>query len=115
MDEQHLDSNVPGNPAYHFAIVPPGTDPAAGWAHRADLLKEAGKGTQCIHAGALPDPAFGAVAPPIYQTSTFAFSGIRTNGGFDYTRSGNPTRERLEKAPRGPSRAGAAPPARARA
>ena len=98
MDEQHLDSNVPGNPAYHFAIVPPGTDPAAGWAHRTDLLKEAGKGTQCIHAGALPDPAFGAVAPPIYQTSTFAFSGIRTNGGFDYTRSGNPTRERLEKA-----------------
>ena len=98
MDEQHLDSNVPGNPAYHFATVPPGTAPAAGWAHRPGLLARAGRATQCIHAGALPDPAFGAVAPPIYQTSTFAFSGIRTNGGFDYTRSGNPTRERLEQA-----------------
>ena len=98
MDEQHLDSNVPGNPAYHFATVPPGTAPAAGWAQRPGLLARAGRATQCIHAGALPDPAFGAVAPPIYQTSTFAFSGIRTNGGFDYTRSGNPTRERLEQA-----------------
>ena len=46
----------------------------------------------------LPDPAYGAVAPPIYQTSTFAFSDIGTNGGFDYTRSGNPTRARLEQA-----------------
>ena len=29
--------------------------------------------TQCIHAGPEPDPAFGSVAPPIYQTSTFIF------------------------------------------
>lgn len=98
MDKQHLDSSVPGNPAYHFATVPPGTVPSAGWIHRTRLLETVGKATQCIHAGALPDPAFGAVAPPIYQTSTFAFSSIRTNGGFDYSRSGNPTRERLEQA-----------------
>lgn len=98
MNEQHLDSSLPGNPAYHFAVVPPGTEPVAGWACRQDLLEDAGLGTQCIHAGSLPDPAFGSVTPPIYQTSTFAFSDIRTNGGFDYTRSGNPTRERLEKA-----------------
>lgn len=98
MNEQHLDSNVPGNPAYHFTVVPPGTAPAAGWARRAEGLGDAGLSTQCVHAGALPDPAFGSVAPPIYQTSTFAFSDIRTNGGFDYTRSGNPTRERLEQA-----------------
>ena len=98
MSEQHLDSNVPGNPAYHFTVVPPGTPPAAGWARRAGLLGGAGLATQCVHAGSLPDPAFGAVAPPIYQTSTFAFSDIRSNGGFDYTRSGNPTRERLEQA-----------------
>ena len=98
MSEQHLDSNVPGNPAYHFTVVPPGTTPAAGWADRTGLLATAGPGTQCIHGGALPDPAFGSIGAPIYQTSTFAFSGIQSNGGFDYTRSGNPTRERLEQA-----------------
>ena len=98
MTTQHLDSNVPGNPAYHFAVVPPGTAPVAGWAQRGALLARAGQATQCIHAGSLPDPAFGAVAPPIYQTSTFAFTDTRTTGGFDYTRSGNPTRERLEQA-----------------
>ncbi|MGA2079605.1 MAG: PLP-dependent aspartate aminotransferase family protein [Holophaga sp.] len=98
MDKQHLDSNVPGNPAYHFRTVPPGTAPAAGWAQRSKLVGQPDFATRCIHAGALPDSAYGAVAPPIYQTSTLAFSGIRTNGGFDYTRSGNPTRERLEQA-----------------
>jgi cystathionine gamma-synthase len=98
MDNKHLDSNVPGNPAYHFKVVPPGTRPEAGWVGRAEHLEQAGFGTRCIHGGSLPDPAFGAVAPPIYQTSTFAFSGIRSNNGFDYTRSGNPTRERLEQA-----------------
>jgi cystathionine gamma-synthase len=98
MTEQHLDSNVPGNPAYHFTVLPPGSKPVAGWGRRKELLGQAGPATQCIHAGSLPDPAFGSVAPPIYQTSTFAFSDIRSNGGFDYTRSGNPTRERLEQA-----------------
>ena len=98
MSEQHLDSNVPGNPAYHFRVVPPGTQPAAGWACRKDFLPGTGLATRCVHAGSLPDPAFGSVAPPIYQTSTFAFVDIHANGGFDYTRSGNPTRERLEQA-----------------
>ncbi|MDR3671078.1 MAG: PLP-dependent aspartate aminotransferase family protein [Holophaga sp.] len=98
MSEQHLDSNVPGNPAYHFTVLPPGSTPVAGWGCRKEMLGQVGLATQCIHAGSLPDPAFGAVAPPIYQTSTFAFSDIRSNGGFDYTRSGNPTRERLEDA-----------------
>ena len=45
-----------------------------------------------------PDPAYGAVMPPIYQTSTFAFRDVCTNAGFDYTRSGNPTRAALEEA-----------------
>jgi len=98
MSESHHDSNVPGNPAYHFTTVPPGTRAVAGWAGRKEHLGAAGLATQCIHAGAQPDPAYGSVAAPIYQTSTFAFSDIRTNGGFDYTRSGNPTRERLEQA-----------------
>jgi O-succinylhomoserine (thiol)-lyase len=53
--------------------------------------------TAAIHAGHEPDPAYGAVMPPIYQTSTFAFLGFDQPGEFDYTRSGNPTRQALEK------------------
>ena len=53
--------------------------------------------TLAIHAGHEPDPAYGAVMPPIYQTSTFAFLGFDKPGEFDYTRSGNPTRQALEK------------------
>lgn len=52
--------------------------------------------TLAIHAGQAPDPAFGAVMPPIYQTSTFAFQGVGKPGPFDYSRSGNPTRKALE-------------------
>lgn len=53
--------------------------------------------TLAIHAGHAPDPAYGAVMMPIYQTSTFAFKGVGQPGRFDYSRSGNPTREALEK------------------
>ncbi len=52
--------------------------------------------TLAIHAGQGPDPAFGAVMTPIYQTSTFAFKGVNQPGPFDYSRSGNPTRKALE-------------------
>ena len=52
--------------------------------------------TLAIHAGQGPDPAYGAVIPPIYQTSTFAFRGVNEPGPFDYSRSGNPTRKALE-------------------
>jgi len=52
--------------------------------------------TLAIHAGQGPDPAYGAVMTPIYQTSTFAFRGVNQPGPFDYSRSGNPTRKALE-------------------
>ena len=94
----HFDPNVPGNPAYHFTILPPGSPARAGWTQRAGLVPAAGPGTQCVHAGVQPDPAYGAVMPPIYQSSTFAFRDVCTNAGFDYTRSGNPTRAALEDA-----------------
>jgi cystathionine beta-lyase/cystathionine gamma-synthase len=55
--------------------------------------------TLAVHAGAEPDETTGAVAPPIYQTSTYAQAGVnRPRGGYDYARSANPTRERLERA-----------------
>ncbi len=52
--------------------------------------------TKAIHAGQGPDPAYGAVMPPIYQTSTFAFRDVGEPGPFDYSRSGNPTRKALQ-------------------
>lgn len=97
-DDVHFDPNVPGNPAYHFTILPPGSPAQAGWTQRAGLVPDARPGTQCVHAGVQPDPAYGAVMPPIYQSSTFAFRDVCTNAGFDYTRSGNPTRAALEDA-----------------
>jgi cystathionine gamma-synthase len=97
-DEVHLDPNVPGNPAYHFTIVPAGTPGKVGWTLRAPMVQGAGLATQCVHAGVQPDPAYGAVMPPIYQSSTFAFRDVCTNAGYDYTRSGNPTRAALEEA-----------------
>src|SRR5215213_3750376 len=55
--------------------------------------------TLAVHAGAEPDELTGAVAPPIYQTSTFAQDGVnRPRNGYEYARSQNPTRERLERA-----------------
>ncbi len=52
--------------------------------------------TQAIHAGQDPDPATGAVMTPIYQTSTFAQQGIGRHRGYEYARTGNPTRTALE-------------------
>ena len=55
--------------------------------------------TLVVHAGAEPDELTGAVSPPIYQTSTFAQDGVgRPRDGWEYARTGNPTRSRLERA-----------------
>jgi cystathionine beta-lyase/cystathionine gamma-synthase len=55
--------------------------------------------TLAVHAGAEPDEITGAVSPPIYQTSTYRQDGVNNpRGGYDYARSVNPTRERLERA-----------------
>ena len=55
--------------------------------------------TIAVHAGAEPDELTGAVSPPIYQTSTYAQLGVgRPRNGYEYARSQNPTRERLERA-----------------
>ncbi|MBM4462137.1 MAG: PLP-dependent transferase [Chloroflexi bacterium] len=52
--------------------------------------------TLAVHAGERPDKTFGAISVPIYQTSTFAFEDIGKTRGYDYSRSGNPTRKVLE-------------------
>src|SRR5699024_9601094 len=59
----------------------------------------AGLSTTAIHAGYRPDPATGAVNAPIYASSTFAQDGVGgLRGGFEYARTGNPTRSALESA-----------------
>jgi len=69
-----------------------GAEHAAG----AELM---GFETLAVHAGAEPDELTGAVSPPIYQTSTYAQDGVgRPRRGYEYSRSQNPTRERLERA-----------------
>jgi cystathionine gamma-synthase len=55
--------------------------------------------TLAVHAGQEPDELTGAVAPPIYQTSTYRQEGVgRPKGGYEYARTQNPTRERFERA-----------------
>ena len=54
--------------------------------------------TLAVHAGVSPDPTTGAVMTPIYQTSTYAQTGINEHKGYDYARSDNPTRSALQAA-----------------
>jgi cystathionine gamma-synthase len=58
-----------------------------------------GFNTKAIHAGQEPDPVTGSVTVPIYATSTFKQDGVGgLRGGYEYSRSGNPTRAALETA-----------------
>src|SRR5215210_140359 len=52
--------------------------------------------TRAIHEGQEPDPATGAVTVPIYQTSTYVQDAVGEHKGYDYSRTGNPTRTALE-------------------
>ncbi|QAT50421.1 aminotransferase class I/II-fold pyridoxal phosphate-dependent enzyme [Caproiciproducens sp. NJN-50] len=53
--------------------------------------------TALIHGGIDGDSKTGAVSVPIYQTSTYRQSGLGENSGYEYSRTGNPTRESLER------------------
>ena len=60
---------------------------------------DAGFATRAIHVGSDPDAATGAVVPAIYQVSTYKQDGVGgLRGGYEYSRSGNPTRAALEEA-----------------
>ena len=69
-----------------------------------ELLDRSGFMTRAIHAGQEPDPTYGALATPIYQTSTFCFDSVEDGmdkfdgkkAGYVYSRGGNPTRRTLE-------------------
>ena len=54
--------------------------------------------TRAIHAGQDPEPTYGAVNVPIYQTSTYAQAAVGEHKGYDYARTANPTRTALQEA-----------------
>ena len=54
--------------------------------------------TRTVRAALDTDTQFGAVVPPIHLTSTFSFEAFGVKRGYDYTRSGNPTRDALADA-----------------
>ena len=52
--------------------------------------------TRAIHDGSEPDPSTGSIVPPIYQTSTYVQRKVGEHQGYEYSRTGNPTRTALE-------------------
>lgn len=62
-----------------------------------DKYLKKGFNTRSLHVGNYPDPATGAVSPPIFQTSTYAQSSPGVHRGYEYSRTHNPTRSRLEE------------------
>ncbi|HLQ14407.1 MAG TPA: cystathionine gamma-synthase [Candidatus Eisenbacteria bacterium] len=62
-----------------------------------DGAKGWGFATRALHIGQGPDPATGAVVQPIHLATTFAQQGVGKHRGFEYSRSGNPTRAALEE------------------
>ena len=54
--------------------------------------------TTCVHAGFGGDPGTGAISVPIYATSTYAYESFGHHRGWEYSRTGNPTRAALERA-----------------
>ena len=64
----------------------------------ASTNPDLGFASRAIHAGQAPDPTTGAVVPPIYQVSTYKQDGVGgLRGGYEYSRSANPTRTALEE------------------
>lgn len=59
--------------------------------------RKRGFSTRAVHAGQAPEPVTGAVAVPIFQTSTYVHPGLGESKGFDYARTTNPTRTALEE------------------
>lgn len=54
--------------------------------------------TLAIHGGQSPEPVTGAIMPPVFQTSTYVQKGVGQHTGYEYARTQNPTREKLEAA-----------------
>lgn len=73
------------------------TDPDGIRPDKAEPEPHYGFETRAIHAGQEPDPTTGSVIVPIYQTSTYVQERLGRHKGYEYSRTGNPTRTALEK------------------
>ncbi len=62
-----------------------------------DPRREHRFGTRCVHAGQEPDPTTGAIMTPVYLTSTYVQEAPTVHKGYEYSRTGNPTRTALER------------------
>ncbi len=78
--------------------VSPISDPLAPWQAAAAANSGASQITRTVRAGIECDDPTGCVVPPLHLTSTFAFRGFGEKRAYDYTRSGNPTRDLLATA-----------------
>jgi cystathionine gamma-synthase len=76
---------------------PPGPASPTGAPSPASREGKWGFSTRALHIGQGPDPATGAVVQPIHMATTFAQQGVGKHKGFEYGRSGNPTRSALEE------------------
>ena len=85
-------STLAGRPG----VYPPGRPPANQNEPTVSDSNNARFATQCIHGGLQPDPQTGAVMTPIYQTSTYAQEEPGKHKGYEYARTGNPTRTALQ-------------------
>ena len=65
---------------------------------QAPTAIDARRATRAVRAGIDRDPAYGAVTPPLVLSSNFSFAGFAEKRQYDYTRSGNPTRDLLAEA-----------------
>ncbi|MEI6637919.1 MAG: PLP-dependent transferase, partial [Planctomycetota bacterium] len=61
------------------------------------MLSRAAFRTRAIHVGQEPDPATGAVVPPLHLASTFVQPDASMTSAYDYARTGSPTRHAFEK------------------
>ncbi len=66
--------------------------------HETERQEAWGFATKAIHAGQDPEPVTGAVTVPVFQTSTFAQEAVGKHAGYEYARTGNPTRTALQHA-----------------
>ncbi len=83
-----MSSTGGGTPGYGGGVAGGGAAGGPGTGHGFETL--------AIHAGQDPDPVTGAVVPSVSVATTFAQSGVGRHAGYEYSRSGNPTRRALE-------------------
>ncbi len=91
MDESPADQSTAARPTNQEMVGGPTGSTGPG-------TRALGFSSRAVHAGSDPDPTTGAVIPPIYATSTYKQDGVGgLRGGYEYSRSGNPTRAALEE------------------